>query len=114
VRTPVDPQRVTLTGSETRLTVLPVPTEGRPPQWQGLIGRYTLGASADRSELAVGEPLRLTVTIAGEGNHETLPIPGFEGLSGFHLLGTLDEQTPKLRTLRIDLTPLDAATRSPR
>lgn len=111
VRTPVDPQRVTLTGTESRLTVLPVPTESRPPEWQGLIGRYTLGASTDRSELAVGEPLRLTLSLVGEGNHETLPIPGFEGLGGFHLLGTLDEQTPKLRTLHIDLTPLDTSTR---
>lgn len=111
VRTPVDPQRVTVTGTESRLTVLPVPSAGRPADYQGLIGRYTLRARADRAELALGDTLRLTLTIEGEGNHETLAVPGFEGLEAFHLLGTLDEQAPKARTLHIDLVPLNASVR---
>jgi len=113
VRAAIDPRRVTILGSGTQLTAFPLPAEGRPPEFHGWVGRYGLAmsAQADRTQLAAGEPLRLTVIIDGEGNHEELPIPTFDELRAFHVLGTLDERTPVGRTLRIDLAPLDATTR---
>lgn len=49
--------------------VLPLPAEGRPAGFSpNNVGRFTIAASVDRSEIAANEPITLRVTIAGEGN----------------------------------------------
>lgn len=47
------------------LQVLDVPTEGRPPSWTGAVGQYSIETQTDRTSLAVGEPLRLTIDLVG-------------------------------------------------
>ncbi|MFI0606261.1 MAG: BatD family protein [Anaerolineae bacterium] len=56
------------------LDVRPLP-EGAPAEFDGAVGRYSISAQADAAEVAAGEPLRLVVTVAGQGNIETLPEP---------------------------------------
>lgn len=49
--------------------VLPLPGEGRPVGFSpNNVGRFTIAANVDRTELAANEPVTLRVTIAGEGN----------------------------------------------
>lgn len=49
--------------------VLPLPGEGRPARFSpNNVGRFTIAASVDRTELAANEPVTLKITIAGEGN----------------------------------------------
>lgn len=56
------------------LDVRPLP-DGAPPEFDGAVGRFSIGAKADAAQVAAGEPLRLVVTVAGQGNIETLPEP---------------------------------------
>ncbi len=56
------------------LTVRPLP-EGAPPGFAGAVGRFSLAAQPEAGEVTAGEPLRLEVTVAGEGLIETLPEP---------------------------------------
>lgn len=56
------------------LEVRPLP-EGAPAEFDGAVGRFSINAQADAAQVAAGEPLKLTVTVAGQGNIETLPEP---------------------------------------
>ncbi len=45
--------------------ILPLPHEGRPAGFDGLIGAYSVSASATPNEVNVGDPITLTVKITG-------------------------------------------------
>ena len=55
------------------LEVLPLPTEGRPADFAGAIGQWNLDVEAKPTELAVGDPITLTVKLTGTGNIDTVP-----------------------------------------
>lgn len=50
------------------LQVLALPLEGRPANFRGAVGRFTLQASAAPKQLKVGETAKFSVTVLGEGN----------------------------------------------
>lgn len=47
------------------LAVLPLPEQGRPADFSGLVGNYTIRAEANPLEVNIGDPLTLTVTVSG-------------------------------------------------
>jgi len=47
------------------LSVRPVPEEGKPANFSGLIGAFKLSAEATPTEVNVGDPITLTVTVEG-------------------------------------------------
>lgn len=51
--------------NEPELTVLPLPEKGRPATFSGLVGDYRLNATAKPTEVNVGDPITLTVTLTG-------------------------------------------------
>lgn len=66
-----------------RLEVTAPPEEGRPEGFTGAVGQFELMASADRTEVKVGEPITLTFRVEGRGSFdriESLEIPKQEGL----------------------------------
>ena len=48
------------------LKVRPLPQEGRPADFNGLVGRYAISTSAQPVKVNVGDPITLTITISGE------------------------------------------------
>jgi hypothetical protein len=48
-----------------KLTVLPLPQEGKPSGFYGLVGQYTIAASATPTKVNVGDPITLTIKIGG-------------------------------------------------
>jgi hypothetical protein len=65
-------RKITLQTDPVTIRVKPLP-EGAPPQFNGAVGRYRLAASVDRTSVAQGEPITLTVRIEGTGNLKTVP-----------------------------------------
>ena len=61
--------------NDVDLTVLPLPTEGRPKNFNGVVGDFQLSLSADPRDLAVGDPIAAELTISGTGNFDTLTVP---------------------------------------
>lgn len=48
------------------LIVLPLPKEGKPDGFYGLVGRYTISASAKpTTDVYMGDPITITITIGG-------------------------------------------------
>lgn len=72
-----------------RLRVRPLPTEGRPSNFTGLVGRFSIAASAEPTQVSVGDPITLHVRINGPEPLERLSPPDLERLpdytAGFRL-----------------------------
>ncbi|GKT09240.1 BatD family protein [Desulforhabdus sp. TSK] len=54
------------------LTVLPLPAEGRPKDFSGAVGRFHMEVAAHPTQVNVGDPITLTVSIKGSGNLESI------------------------------------------
>lgn len=58
-----------------KMNVLPLPEYTGEQAFSGLVGRYTLSASMDKSTAKVGDSVTMTVTIEGAGNIKDAPPP---------------------------------------
>ncbi|HKQ48308.1 MAG TPA: BatD family protein [Phycisphaerae bacterium] len=58
-----------------KLLIKPIPTVGRPPDYNGAIGVYSLSAIAKPLQVPVGDPITLTLSIRGAGPLERLTPP---------------------------------------
>ena len=65
------------------ITVLPLPTEGKPDNFSGMVGNYSFSANFDRTNLKVGEALTLAISIKGDGTPGTITDPKLPDFSEF-------------------------------
>ena len=65
------------------ITVLPLPTEGKPADFSGMVGNYSFSANFDRTNLKVGEALTLAISIKGDGTPGTITDPKLPDFSEF-------------------------------
>ncbi len=68
-------QRAALQSSAPELHVREVPLEGQPANYDGLVGQYSIRATADVREVAVGDPVALRVYIQGPKPIERVRAP---------------------------------------
>lgn len=54
---------------------LALPLEGRPAHFSGAIGKFEMTASAQPTNVAVGDPITLKVQITGSGSFDTVELP---------------------------------------
>jgi len=59
---------VLLQSEELQIEVLPLPEQGRPEEFTGVVGRFQLSVEAQPTQVAVGDPVTLRVLVQGEGN----------------------------------------------
>ncbi len=59
------------------LEVLPLPEEGRPANFSGLIGQFGFEARAEPTEVNVGDPITLTVRVTGPEYLDFVKLPNF-------------------------------------
>jgi len=58
------------------LTVLPLPSEGRPTSFTGAVGEsFEISASVNKTSVKVGQTIELRVDVEGDGNLELVPYP---------------------------------------
>ncbi len=63
-----------LSTGHVNVDVRPLPL-GAPDGFDGAVGDYRISASVDSDRLSGGDPATLTVTVAGTGNVDALPVP---------------------------------------
>ncbi len=66
---------VAVTANSMTIEVLPLPDEGKPPEFTGAVGRFTFDVQAVPTDVAAGEPVTLTMTVSGQGNFDTVAAP---------------------------------------
>ncbi len=64
------------------LAVLPLPGNGKPKDFSGLVGRFSIKAEALEKTAVAGKPLTLVVTVSGSGNLQSIPRPHEPQMTG--------------------------------
>lgn len=68
-------RKVKPTCNEIDVTVLPLPAEGRPKNFNGVVGEFEMNMTAEPQDLAVGDPISVEISITGTGNFDALTPP---------------------------------------
>jgi hypothetical protein len=102
-RVPVDRRDAVVRGTPGTLTVRALPIEGRPADFAGAIGRFTLAASVDRTEVNVNRPFVLTLVIEGSGNLASLAPPKLDAPDDFHVYGVTDDHGATKRAVSYEV-----------
>lgn len=79
----VEVREVPITVDPVPVEVLALPEESRPADFSGAVGQWKLDVTAKPTEVAVGDPITLTIKVNGSGNIETVPTPKLGSLDGF-------------------------------
>ncbi|NQT33217.1 MAG: protein BatD [Candidatus Omnitrophica bacterium] len=66
---------VELTSGLIPVTILPFPEEGKPRDFQGAVGNFSMDVNIEPRKVKVGDPVTLRITIRGEGNLDTVTAP---------------------------------------
>ena len=77
--------QLSLPSEQVEIEVLPLPDEGKPQDYSGLVGNFSINAWLKETSAKEGEPLTLTVSISGRGNLHNIPKPAAPRLEGFKL-----------------------------
>jgi hypothetical protein len=109
-RVPTDRVDAFALGEPLCVEVLPLPEEGRPPDFTGAIGSFAARVEAP-AEVEVGRELPLVLEITGPGNHGAFGAPRL-ALDGFRVLGTTSESSAERTLFRYDLVATRADVRA--
>ncbi len=71
-------RRFMVASEPLELEVLPLPRQDKPAQFYGLVGQYTISASATPTTVNVGDPITLTVKIGGSKYLKPVQWPALE------------------------------------
>ncbi|MHC4138912.1 MAG: BatD family protein [Planctomycetota bacterium] len=68
-----------------KLIINPLPVVGKPEDFSGAVGKYTMDVLAKPAKVKVGDPITLTINIRGEGNIQTIgePLLASEAMKDF-------------------------------
>lgn len=72
-----------LKSTELPITVLPLPQEGKPQEFDGALGNFQLDVEATPLEVKAGDPITLKMTVKGEGNFGSVKVPQLQSKDGF-------------------------------
>jgi len=94
---------------DVKVKVLPLPAEGRPVNFSGAVGDFSLSATATPNDLTVGDPLAVEVIVDGSGNFESLQPPALTPPDGwkaypprrYNVDGPVDPNLPPAAQRRI-------------
>ena len=90
-------QEVDIRSKPVTLNVKPLPVEGRPDDFTGTIGQFSIVASPDKLEVEVNQPVTVTIKINGTGNIKSVAEPIIPDLPDFRIYkASSSEKTAKL------------------
>jgi len=68
-------KKIVVPSNSVAVTVKDVPTTGRPANFAGHMGRYALKTAATPTDVSVGDPITLTISISGPSYLEHIELP---------------------------------------
>jgi hypothetical protein len=71
---------MTVNNDPVTVNVQPLPSDGRPANFGGAVGSYRMTASCDKKSVPAGQPITLTVEVAGRGLVKSLREPAWPAL----------------------------------
>ncbi len=76
------PETREIRSGSPKLFVLPLPERGRPRDFRGAVGWYSIKASVQPDTVAIGEAAQLTIELTGTGNIKATPPPTLAAIAG--------------------------------
>ncbi|MBD3288466.1 hypothetical protein GF337_06640, partial [candidate division KSB1 bacterium] len=67
--------RKSVASPSLNIEVLPLPEAGKPANFSGAVGNYSISATVDKNQVKTNEALAFKVRLAGTGNIKVLPEP---------------------------------------
>jgi hypothetical protein len=61
---------VTVSSAPETFTVLPLPTDGRPPDFTGAVGKFAVSSELSQDKAGEGDPITLRMRVTGEGDFD--------------------------------------------
>lgn len=86
---------------ELSLSVLPVPEKGRPKEFQGGVGTFTLKARLEKDSVRAGEGLNLAITLEGDGQPQGCGAPIWNAPAGIEAYPPEDKWAQAWRSGRV-------------
>ena len=68
-------QQVQIRSEPLRVIARELPAQGRPSDFSGTVGRYSMSASVNKTITEAGQPVTLTIKISGNGNIKSVAEP---------------------------------------
>jgi hypothetical protein len=68
-------KQVSLATDSIEVQSLPLPTDGKPADFNGAVGHYTMTVTAGPTNVAVGDPITVHIQISGRGALDALVLP---------------------------------------
>lgn len=78
-----DTEQVALALEPQSFSILPLPANNVPPNFNGAVGNFTLAVSAGPTNVATGDPITIKVQITGRGSLSALNLPSQTSWDGF-------------------------------
>jgi hypothetical protein len=79
-------QTVRIESKPVPIEVLPLPEKGKPGEFTGGVGQFTLSAAMDRTATTNSEPINLALKIGGRGNVRMIEKPEVPPVPGLRIL----------------------------
>ena len=76
-------RRLTFASETNLIRVVAPPAAGRPPGFNGAVGRFTMDLTASPTNVSVGDPVTVRLKVRGRGNLRALRLPDFPPGKGF-------------------------------
>ncbi len=70
-----DIRQITVRTQSAKLEVKPLPKDGRPEDFSGAVGQFSLQAIAAPKQAAAGDPISFNVAVSGRGNFDAMAPP---------------------------------------
>ena len=82
---------------KVKVNVIPLPAEGKPSNFTGLVGQYRFKANIDKNSLKMGEALTLHITVSGNGRPGAIPQLKLPDFSEFRSVPPETKVTKKVK-----------------
>ncbi len=76
-------REVKMASPKKTITVMDLPTEGKPDDFQGAIGTFSLAVAASPLKGKVGDPITLKMMVSGTGNFDMVHAPDITDTNGW-------------------------------
>ena len=76
-------KQLKLQSDPLKITVKPLPSEGKPVSFKGAIGSFKISMDAEPLKLTQGDPISLTLDIEGVGNFPGVTMPDLQDTKGW-------------------------------
>ena len=100
-----------LKSADIPVTVLPLPVQNKPEGFFGALGVFDFQASVSPLEVKVGDPVTLKAAITGQGNFNTVNLPGVNLDNDFKVYAPQIKQDKDAKTFDVALIPLNASVK---